>query len=145
MQELQEVKINLPLGTSLIVALIFIVKILLITTEKHQVYKHMTLPIQYTNDTIVLVAPEVDYLGLNNNNDIFFILTENQWEACKKLKDYKHCKGSQPVHQISKSELCKISLLSIKEISKSCKIEFLLLEHYIYSIVYQIQTYGYSI
>jgi hypothetical protein len=153
--ERREIKINLPPGrsTSLPVGinteslaqlfkvtdvtvihkdhfLIFVAKIPLITTEGYQVYKPIPLPIQYTNDTIVLVAPEVEYLVLSNDNEKFFILTENQWEACKKVKDYKLCKGSQPVHQRSKSELCEIALLSNKQnIPKSCKIEFLSLEY----------------
>jgi len=52
------------------------------------------------------------------------------------MKNYKLCKGSQPIsqpiHQRSKSELCKTSLLLIRQNIPKCKIEFLLLENTIW-------------
>lgn len=62
---------------------------------------------------------------MSNNNENFFILTENQWETCRQLKNYKLCKGIQPIHHRANSKLCEIQLLSHQQkISETCKIKF---------------------
>lgn len=129
--ELREIKINLPPGTYLPVELfaeslsqlflmteisvihkdhflIFVTKIPLITNEEYNVYRPIPLPIQLNNDNIVLIETEIDYLTLSNNNETFFILTENQWETCRQLKKNKLCKGNKPIHHRANSELCEI-------------------------------------
>jgi hypothetical protein len=72
-------------------------------------------------------------VALSNNNEKNFILPENQWEACKKLKHNKLCKGNQPIHHRASSELCEIQLLSNQQKSpETCKIKFLSLENSIW-------------
>jgi len=150
--ELKEVKINLPTGTYLPIELsaeslpqlfritdisvihkehllIFVAKIPLIVNEEYNVYKPIPLPIQFNNNTLIMIAPDIDYLALSNDNEKFFMLTENQWEACKQLKHNKLCKGNQPIHHRTNSELCEIQLLSNKQkIPETCKIKFLSVE-----------------
>lgn len=109
--------------------MIFITKLPLVSAEEYRIFKPIPVPIPFDNNTIVLITPEVEYLALSTNNEKFFVLTENQWKMCKKIKHVKLCKGNQPVYQRSKSDSCEISLLSNKEeFPKSCKIKFLSLD-----------------
>lgn len=152
LKELREIKINLPSGTYLPIELsaeslpqlfritdisvihkdhflIFVAKIPLIINEEYNVYKPIPLPIPFNNNTLIMIAPEVDYLALSDNNEKFFLLTENHWEVCKQLKNSKLCKGNQPIHHRSNSELCEIQLLSnMQKIPETCKVKFFSLE-----------------
>jgi len=64
----------------------------LISNENYKVYSLIPLPIQFDSGTIILVTPEIEYLALSNDNEKYFTLTENQWEAYKKIKNYNYLK-----------------------------------------------------
>jgi hypothetical protein len=109
--------------------IIFIAKIPLVSNDEYKVFKPITLPIPYDDNSVVLIAPDVEYLALSNDNEKFFVLTENQWKACKEFKNHKLCKNSQPVHQRSKSDMCETSLLTNRQNTpKTCKIKLLSLD-----------------
>lgn len=140
--ELREIKVELPVGTALPLDinadtltelfrisdiiifqkkdyLTFIVKIPLVSMEQYttSMYHPIPLPIPHNYNSYILVDPEFDYLVLNDNNEKFFTLTENQCEACNNLRTYKLCKDTQLIHHHSRSNLCEIAILTKMQIS----------------------------
>lgn len=87
-------------------------------------YHPVPLPIQYKDDTIVLITPEIDCLALSNSNENFFSLNGKQWEKCIRLESYTLCKGDQPIQRRTRSNLCEVAQLSNKiSLPKDCKIK----------------------
>ena len=95
--EFREIKMNLPVGTSLPLVvnteslteliriseiaifhrddhLVFAIGIPLISNEGYTMYRPVSLPIPYDKNTVILIDPEVDYLALSNNNEHFFCI-----------------------------------------------------------------------
>jgi hypothetical protein len=130
-KELREIKINLPIGIALPIEIntesipelfkvmdisiirkdnfiIFMAKLSLVSNGDYKVFKPIPLPIPYDNNSVVLIAPDREYLELSNNNVKFFVLTENRWKACKEFKNHKLCKNNQSVPQRSKSNMREI-------------------------------------
>lgn len=149
-QELKEIKINLPMGNSFPIEiipeslpdlfkisettifvqdeyLIFSIEIPLITNKIFNVYRLISLPIIYSTNAVILIEPEVEYLVINIDNEEFFTMTEKQWEACVNLGTYKLCKGGQIFHRRSRSNLCEVALLAYQTIPETCKIKFVTL------------------
>jgi len=149
-QELKEVKINLPMGNSLPIELIpesmpnlfkisektifvqdeyliFSIEIPLVASKVFNVYRLISLPILYSTNTVILIEPEVEYLVINNDNEEFFTITGKQWEACVNLGTYKLCKGGQTLHRRSRSNLCEVALLAYQTIPETCKIKLVTL------------------
>lgn len=148
-QELREIKIDLPLGTAfpieidsdvfielykvsdvLIVQkseyLAFVVKIPLISSDKYVVYNPIPLPIPYGQDSFIIVNPEFEYVALSQNNEKFFTLTYNQWESCIQLRFRRLCKGIQLIHHRSRSNLCEVMPLTKTTIlPEMCHFKFL--------------------
>ncbi|KAL4092467.1 hypothetical protein QTP88_026968 [Uroleucon formosanum] len=151
LMELREIKLNLPGGiifpleikaeslTQLIQIsvlaifhkehyLVFSLGIPLISVEEYTIYHPISLPIQYDNNTIALIPPEVDYLALSNDNEKFFLLETNRWESCDKLKSFTLCKGDQPIHYQAGSNLCDLSRISeLQSLLKDCKVRLVTL------------------
>ena len=90
-------------------------------------YRPVPLPILYDNNTLILIEPEIEYLALSNDNEEFFSLSVKQWETCEKVETYTICKGDQPFHRRSRSNICEISLLTYQTIPDTCKIKFVTL------------------
>jgi len=149
--ELREIKMNLPGGTTFPLEikaesltqliqisdlaivhkehyLVFSLGIPLISVQEYTMYHPISLPIQYDDNTIALIAPEVDYLALSNDNEKFFLLGANQWESCVKLESYTLCKGDQPIHYPAGSNLCDVSRISdLQSPLKDCRVNFITL------------------
>lgn len=91
-RELREIKMNLPLGTSLPIEihaesitdyfrisditilhpgnyLICTIGIHLVSTEWYSMYHPIAIPILYNQNTLILIELEVDYLAKNKNNE----------------------------------------------------------------------------
>lgn len=56
----------------------------LLSNEKYTVYHPIPLPIPNLDRTIVLIATEVEYLALSDNEK-FFTLSIEQWEKMQKF------------------------------------------------------------
>jgi len=163
--ELKEIKVELPQGMALPIDsnvdtltelnriseiaiclkaeyLIFITKIPLISTDQYTVYHPIALPIPYTSDSFILVDPEFDYIALSNNNEKYFTLTYNQWEACIKLKNNKLCKGTQLIHHRSRSTSCVIMALERKQILPNmCNFKFLSMDISVWNRIQQTNSW----
>lgn len=149
-QELKEIKINLPMGNDLPIEvipesmpnlfkiseitifvqneyLIFSIEIPLISSKVLNVYRVVSLPMIYSTNTLILIEPEVEYLVINNDNEEFFTMTGKQWESCVNLDTYKLCKGGQTFHRRSRSNVCEVALLTYQPIPETCKIKFVTL------------------
>ena len=96
--ELREIKMHLPIGNDLSLDiqsesltellrisditifyqddyLIFCIGIPLTSSDEYTMFHPIPLPLKYNNNTVVLIAPEVEYLGLCNDNENFFIIS----------------------------------------------------------------------
>jgi len=150
LQELKEIKVNLPLGNNFPIEvipesmpnflkiseiiifvqdeyLIFSIEIPLVSSKEYNVYRLISLPIVYSTNTLILIEPEIDYLVINNDNEEFFSLTGKQWETCVNLGTYKLCKGGQTFHRRSRSNNCEVALLTHQKIPETCKIKFVMI------------------
>ncbi|XP_026819373.1 uncharacterized protein LOC113558051 [Rhopalosiphum maidis] len=152
LMELREIKMNLPVGTALPLELkaeslteflqisdltilhrehylVFLIGIPLTSVEEYTMYHPISLPIQYGENTIALIPPEIDYLALSNDNENFISLGVSQWESCSKLESYTLCKGEQPIHYRTGSNLCELSQLTkFNTHSKDCRVKLVTLE-----------------
>lgn len=150
LQELKEIKMNLPAGSKLPIEivsestpellgisditifiqeenLVFSIAIPLLSNKEFHMYRPIPIPIpHYDNKTLILIDPEIEYLALSNDNEEFFSLDSKQWEACVKLTTRKICKGNQLFHRRTRSNICEISLLTSQTIPEPCKIKFLM-------------------
>lgn len=109
--------------------LILKMKIPLIHKENYQVYHPIPLPIPINHNSLVLIAPEVDYLALSSDSEKFLILTQSQWEACLDLRTFKMCKGSQSIYRRDESDLYEAMLFdNMQSLSNSCNIKYFSLE-----------------
>lgn len=150
LMELREIKMILPMGSELPIEinvealsellrisgisifiqnnyLVFVIEIPLISREEYNVYHPIPLPIQFDDDAIVLIAPEIDYLAISSDNEKFFILTAEQWKTCIILKQGKLCTTSQPIHHRLGSHLCEVSLLTTHQsIPETCNLKYIM-------------------
>lgn len=108
MSKLREIKMNLPLGSTLSMEinteslteflrsseitiftqknyLIFVIEIPLLFNDKYTVYHPIPLPIPHKDRKIVLINTEVEYLALSSDNEKLFTLSTEEWESCKSL------------------------------------------------------------
>ncbi|KAF0693856.1 Envelope fusion protein, partial [Aphis craccivora] len=106
--ELREIKMNLPVGAVLPLEieteslteflrisdltimhsehyLVFLIGIPMTSVEEYTMYHPIPLPIQYDVNSIALIAPEVDFLALSNDNENFVSLGESPWQSCSNL------------------------------------------------------------
>ncbi|KAF0738250.1 Envelope fusion protein [Aphis craccivora] len=104
--------------------LVFSIEIPLTSIEEYTMYHPIPLPIQYDVNSIALIAPEVDYLALSNDNENFVSLGESQWQSCANLRSYTLCKGDQPTCYRSGSNLCELSqLTNFQNPLKGCEVK----------------------
>ncbi|KAE9523134.1 hypothetical protein AGLY_016475 [Aphis glycines] len=152
LMELREIKMNLSVGTGLPLDiepksltellqisdltifhqehyLVFSIGIPLTSGEEYTMYHPISLPIQYDENTIALISPEVDYLALSNDDENFISFGVNQWESCVKLGTNTLCKGDQPIHYRTGSNLCELShLTSSLNPLKDCRVKLVTME-----------------
>ncbi|KAE9529255.1 hypothetical protein AGLY_011931 [Aphis glycines] len=101
----------------------------LTSREEYTTYHLISLPIQYDENTIALISPEVDYLALSNDDENFISFRVNQWESCVKLGTNTLCKGDQPIHYRTGSNLCELShLTSSLDPLKDCRVKLVTME-----------------
>lgn len=99
----------------------------LFSSDEYTMYHPIPLPIQYNGNTIILIDPEVDYIGFSRDNEHFLTLRLEQWEKCIQATPYNICKDIQQIHHSAASELCAISLITNYQSSSKddCKVKFL--------------------
>jgi len=96
-RELLEIKMDIPIGNALPLEvntdtliefyriseitiihkdnyLIYIMEILLISSDEYTMYHPIPLPIRYNENTIILIDPETDYVGFSRDNEYFLTL-----------------------------------------------------------------------
>lgn len=135
LRELREVKMSIPAGSALPVEiqaksltelfrvaelsvfiqdnhLVYVIEIPLVLNTEYNVYRPIPFPIQLNSDTLVLIAPEVDYLAISADNEKFLTLTTENWGKCRTLQRNKLCKMNEPIHLRLDSQLCEVSLLT---------------------------------
>ncbi|KAE9527723.1 hypothetical protein AGLY_012796 [Aphis glycines] len=151
-KELLEIKVDLPIGNTFPVEvnieslneilrisekniffkdnyLIYVIEISLITSEEYSIYHPIPLPIPHSEQTIFLVDPEIDYLGVSRDNENFIALDNVKWEECITLKPYKVCRGNQHVQHCAESDVCVVSLLVNNQFNPDhCKVKFVSLK-----------------
>ncbi|KAL4083610.1 hypothetical protein QTP88_028926 [Uroleucon formosanum] len=151
-KELLEIKVDLPIGNTFPLEvnieslneilriseknilfkdnyLIYVIEIPLITSEEYSIYHPIPLPIPHSEQTIFLVDPEIDYLGVSRDNENFIALDNAKWEECTTLKPYKVCRGNQHVQHCAESDVCVVSLLVNNQFNPDhCKFKFISLK-----------------
>jgi len=104
--------------------LIYVLEIPLISIEEYTMYHPIPLPIPHNFNTIILVEPEIDYIGFSRDNENFLSLGQEQWEKCIRVKPYKICTGIQQIHHNAESELCVVSIITDSKSSpNNCKLK----------------------
>jgi len=116
----------------------------LISCDEYTMYQPIPLPIQYNGNTIILIDPELDYIGFSRDNEHFLTLLLEQWEKCIQATPYKICKDIQQIHHSAASELCAISLITKHQLSSNnCKVKFLSLHSPIWHKLSQTNSWIY--
>ncbi|XP_060848447.1 uncharacterized protein LOC132927889 [Rhopalosiphum padi] len=166
-RELLEIKMDIPIGNALPLEvntetliefyriseitiihknnyLIYVMEIPLISSDEYTMYHPIPLPIQYNGNTIILIDPELDYIGFSRDNEHFLTLRLEQWEKCVQATPYKICKDIQQIHYSAASELCVISLFTNHQSSSNnCKVKFLSLHSSIWHKLSQTNSWIY--
>ena len=149
LKELTEIKMDIPTGSALPIEiciesltellqvseidifvkdsyLIYVIGIPLISSEEYTIYHPVPLPIQYEENKVILMDPEMEYLGVSRDSENFFPLDQNQMEKCIQLKLHKLCKGVQHILHSSESKLCVVSLITNQRTNpENCKLKFI--------------------
>lgn len=116
----------------------------LISSDEYTMYQPIPLPIQYNGNTIILIDPELDYIGFSRDNEHFLTLRLEQWEKCIQATPYKISKDIQQIHHSAISELCAISLITDHQSSSNnCKVKFLFLHSPIWHKLSQTNSWIY--
>ncbi|XP_060872229.1 uncharacterized protein LOC132946316 [Metopolophium dirhodum] len=124
--------------------LIYVIEIPLITSEEYSIYHPISLPIPHSEQTIFLVDPEIDYLGVSRDNENFIALDYAKWEECTTLKPYKVCRGNQHVQHCAESDVCVVSLLVNNQFNPDyCKFKFVSLKAPIWHQLVQTNSWIY--
>lgn len=166
-RELLEIKMDIPIGNALPLEvstetliefyriseitiihknnyLIYVMEIPLISSDEYTMYHPIPLPIQYNGNTIILIDPELDYIGFSRDNEHFLTLRLEKWEKCVQATPYKICKDIQQIHYSAASELCVISLFTNHQSSSNnCKAKFLSLHSPIWHKLSQTNSWIY--
>ncbi|KAE9527753.1 hypothetical protein AGLY_012826 [Aphis glycines] len=166
-KELLEIKVDLPIGNTFPVEvnieslneilrisekniffkdnyLIYVIEISLITSEEYSIYHPIPLPIPHSEQTIFLVDPEIDYLGVSRDNENFIALDNVKWEECITLKPYKVCRGNQHVQHCAESDVCVVSLLVNNQFNPDhCKVKIVSLKAPIWHQLVQTNSWIY--
>ncbi|KAL4088679.1 hypothetical protein QTP88_023763 [Uroleucon formosanum] len=166
-KELLEIKVDLPIGNTFPLEvdieslneilriseknilfkdnyLIYVIEIPLITSEEYSIYHPIPLPIPHSEQTIFLVDPEIDYLGVSRDNENFIALDNAKWEECTTLKPYTVCRGNQHVQHCAESDVCVVSLLVNNQFNPDhCKFKFVSLKAPIWHQLVQTNSWIY--
>ncbi|KAL4104073.1 hypothetical protein QTP88_019386 [Uroleucon formosanum] len=166
-KELLEIKVDLPIGNTFPFEvnieslneilriseknilfkdnyLIYVIEIPLITSEEYSIYHPIPLPIPHSEQTIFLVDPEIDFLGVSRDNEHFIALDNAKWEECTTLKPYKFCRGNQHVQHCAESDVCVVSLLVNNQFNPDhCKFKFVSLKAPIWHQLVQTNSWIY--
>lgn len=148
-KELFEIKVDLPIGNTFPLEvnpeslndilrisektiffkdsyLIYVIEIPLISSDEYNIYHPIPLPIPHSEQTIFLVDPEIDYLGVTRDNENFITLDNEKWEECITLKPYRLCKGNQHIQHCAGANVCVVSLLVNNQFDPDhCKFKFI--------------------
>jgi len=61
--------------------LIYVIEIPLISSEEYSIYHLKPFSIPHSEQTIFLIDPEIDYLGVSRDNEHFITLDNGKWEG----------------------------------------------------------------
>jgi len=167
LEELTEIKMDIPTGSALPVEicieslteilhaseinifvkdnyLVYVIEIPLISSDEYIVYHPIPLPIQYDENRVILVDPEVEYIGVSRDSENFFPLEQNQMEKCIQLKPHKLCKGIQHIQHSAGSKLCAVSLITNQQTNpENCNLKFVHLNSPIWNKLTQTNSWIY--
>lgn len=133
-KNLFEIKIDLPIGNTFLLEVnteslnnilqisektiffkdncfISVIEISLVSNDEYSLYQPIPLPILHSEETIFLVDPEINYLGVSKDNENVIALDNKKWKKCITLKPYRVCKGNQHIKHCEESDVCVVSFL----------------------------------
>lgn len=167
MEQLKEIKINIPVDLELPVeisytgisellhlatisiiyvnnVLTYIIEIPLINNFKFVLYKPIPLPAKLTNDVYVIIEPCSEYIAIEKSRLHYIKFSSHQLSLCKKSKKAIICFHDQPIQ--SSKESCEIMLFRDSEtVPKTCKIKYFKLNFNIWHKLENTNTWLYAV
>jgi len=147
-EQLREVKLNLPSGLNLpfsldtftvtkliqisqvsvlfsVNTLIFIQKIPLVESSKYNLYKVIPFPVVQQSKIYSLIVNTVTYLAISENKQNYITFSEIEYANCKIVGNNYYCENTQPKYSTG-SRLCELQLLIGQNLNNSiCNIQYI--------------------
>lgn len=145
-QQLKEIKSQLPLGLSLppnidrigmfdlmrlvTINIVYIQNVLIFTTEiplinnyEFILYKPLPLPVKIKNDVYAIIESTSEYLGLGKSRLYYIQMTLSELTNCKKGVDSYICPHEQQLHQLD--ETCETRIFrNPRTLPSSCNLRY---------------------
>lgn len=77
--------------------LIFALHFSIITISVYDMYQPIFLPFFVESNIAIFIGTEIDYLSFSDDSKFYFIMTQQQSEACNKSKSYTIFRGKETI------------------------------------------------
>lgn len=108
-------------GTS---CLLFHIELPLVNNEDFNLYRMIPVP-TFKNGKFVFINPVVDYLAVNAQSDLYYLMSTSEFQECTNFVNLIMCYEHQPIYTTTTDNHCEVNLfLHDYHLTDMCNVQF---------------------